>query len=164
MRQCGEDLHNPDFSGKAGRAWELDMATITAISPANLGIWLIEAPYAHPYFNYYAPTLVHLDEVPGLPPAALVREGATHEFVMGALDPATEDTVDPRDHTTLRTLKIAHVQEQLVLPSHDHAREVAKRAIQAVINGSLPAADPGDHWGAFFRQQEIAQDQPLGLL
>ncbi|HEX8762746.1 MAG TPA: hypothetical protein VF733_03210 [Candidatus Saccharimonadales bacterium] len=139
-----------------GRAWEVDITELKRTNPnsaAFLGTWLIEAPYANPLFNYYAPTLVHLRDIPGSPPVIYNRQGATHEFVMGTLNPDADDSVDPADFHSLMPMS-ADMQEQLILPSDERALEVVGLAIQACLDGRLPLGGRCGHWNEFFREQE----------
>jgi len=158
-RKRGEALQNPDYQGATGRAWEVSGAgrTERVEQTASLGIWLIEAPTANPLLRwpYYAATLFHLHDIPGSP-VNFRREGATHEFVMGTVDPAVENTIDPSDIRTFKMLSPPDLQEQLILPSNARAVEVARLAIQMCVDGRL-SPDAENHrreWIGFFRSQE----------
>lgn len=157
-RKPGEDLQNPDYQGATGRAWEVSGAgrVERVEQTAGLGIWLIEAPMVNPLWIHYAATLFHLQDIPGAPPVNFRREGATHEFVMGTVDPAVENTIDPSDIRTFKMLTPPDLQEQLILPSNARAVEVVRLAIQMCVDGRL-SPDAKDHrqeWIGFFRSQE----------
>lgn len=159
-RQRGEDLHNPDFAGEYGRAWEVlvDPDKFERVEQsASLGTWLIEAPYAHPAWNYHGVALMHLRDIPGAGPAVIIRPGATHELWVHALDPTYENHVDPTDITTLHTLEPPDTVEQLILPSDERAIEVARLAVQKCVTGELvPDSDFRADWQQFLRAQEQA--------
>jgi hypothetical protein len=160
-RKPGEDLQNPDYSGAAGRAWEVSSAgkeNISVEDIASLGIWLIEAPLANPLWSHYFATLVHLHDIPGSKPIKFTRQGATHEYVMGTIDPAAENIIDPSDVRTFKgnMLTPADLRAQLILPSNERAVEVVRFAIQSCVDGQL-SPDSENHrlaWDNFFRSQE----------
>lgn len=147
--------------GAAGRAWEMTSIgkdDISVENTASLGIWLIEAPLVNPLWSHYFATLVHLYDIPGAPPVKFKRPGATHEFVMGTIDPSAEDTIDPSDIKTFKgnMLTPPDLQDQLILPSNVRALEVVRLAIQQCVDGHL-SADAENHrrdWANFFRSQE----------
>lgn len=157
-RKPGEDLQNPDYQGATGRAWEVSGAGRDEVSveqTASLGIWLIEAPMANPLWSHYAATLFHLHDIPGAP-AAIRRQGATHELWIGTVDPEVENTIDPSDIRTFKMLSPPDLQEQLILPSNARAVEVVRLAIQMCVDGRL-SPDAENHrqdWVSFFRSQE----------
>ncbi|SRR6266540_5887924 len=160
-RHPGEDLQNPDYSGPAGRAWEVSSAGRDDISVENtssLGIWLIEAPFANPLWSHYFATLVHLYGIPGAAPVKFKRQGATHEYVMGTIDPSAEDTIDPSDIRTFKgnMLTPVDLRAQLTLPSNERAVEVVRFAIQSCVDGQLSADAVNHHqdWDNFFISQE----------
>lgn len=159
VRRPGEDLQNPDFHGTHGRAWEVTGVgrdEVRVEHTASLGIWLVEAPMANPLWSHYAATRFHLHDIPGAKPVNLRREGATHELVMGTVDPEVENTIDPSDIRTFKMLSPPDLQEQLVLPSNTRALEVVRFAIQCCVDGRL-SPDTENHrqdWVSFFRSQE----------
>ena len=159
-RKPGEDLQNPDYSGAAGRAWEVSGGRddISVENTASLGIWFIEAPFANQLWSHYFATLVHMYDIPGATPVKLKRQGATHEYVMGTIDPAAEDTIDPSEIRTFKCnmLTPPDLQDQLILPSNARALEVVRLGIQQCVDGQL-SADAENHrqdWVEFFRSQE----------
>ena len=152
------ELQNPNFIGAAGRAWELTATSsnLRVEHTASLGGWLIEAPFAHPAWNYHVASLVHLREIPGAAPAVIKFNGASHEFMMYALDPRFEEELDPDNTDTLkRILEPFDMVEQLKVDSDDRALEVVRFAVQKCVEGELlPDADGRNEWRNFFRSQE----------
>lgn len=107
-------------------------------------------------WSHYAATLFHLQDIPGAQPVNFRREGATHEFVIGTVDPAVENTIDPSDIRTFKMLFPPDLQEQLILSSNARAVEVIRLAIQMCVDGRL-SPDAENHrreWAEFFRSQE----------
>jgi len=159
MRKPGEDLQNPTYHGPKARIWEVDSSGRDEISVqdvASLGIWLIEAPMASSLWNYYAATLVHLHDIPGASPVTYKRPGATHEYVMGTINPEADNTVDPNDIKTFKMLEPPDLHEQLILPSNERALEVVRFAMQQCVDGSLSPNIEGCRadWVKFLRDQE----------
>ncbi|HEU5121489.1 MAG TPA: hypothetical protein VFT59_01480 [Candidatus Saccharimonadales bacterium] len=158
-RKPGEDLQNPDYQGTTGRAWEVTgfgRDEIDVGHTASLGIWLIEAPMVNPLWSHYAATLFHLQDIPGAPPVKFRRQGATHEFWIGTVDPEVENTIDPSDIRTFKMLSPPDLQDQFILPSNARALEVVRLAIQQCVDGQL-SPDAENHrqeWIDFFRSQE----------
>src|ERR1700693_3088072 len=104
-RGPGEDLRDPDYIGPIGRAWDVPVRAEDMVrreQSAVLGAWLVEAPFVHPAWDYHSASLVHLRDILGGEPLIINRPGATHEFVMYALDPRFDDYYDPNDIDSLR--------------------------------------------------------------
>jgi hypothetical protein len=157
-RNPGEDIHDPDFVGGAGRAWDLSgllYEKVTVEHTASLGGWLIETPFATPLFNYHIAGLTHLRDIPGTPKAIKGRTDATHEFAMYSLAPDEESKIDPTDATTLRNFVGQDMVEWLKFPTDERALSVVKFAIQKCVDGELiPASDFRHDWAQLFRSEE----------
>lgn len=150
VRNKGEDLHNPDFSGAEGRAWNVNVADVPPQFATVLGLWLIEAPFARQEYNSHLAMLMQLKDVPGAPPVEYKRAGATHEFGLGRLDPALEDTADPADPRSLKILGLPDRVEQLIFPSDRRALEVVSLAVQNCVDGVLNLNEVGhQNWVDF---------------
>jgi hypothetical protein len=78
----------PAIATVHARAWLADLSRWTPGSKgAAVAVWLIEAPWAHPFWHSYRLTLVHLRSEPGFPEPLIHVRGATHEMVLAALSP-----------------------------------------------------------------------------
>lgn len=157
MTRSPEDQPYPDFTGEAGRAWDLSGLVhddIGVEQTASLGGWLIEVPLATPLFNYHIAGLVHLRGISGFPTPIKGRPGATHEFAMYSLAPDNQ-TIDPTNSSTLRNFAGQDMVEWLKLSTDERALMVVKFAIQKCVDGELiPAYDFRRGWTEFFSSQE----------
>ncbi len=146
-----------------GRAWRCDVeagfkdAGMVPAEHANIASWVVEAPFAHPVWHSYGFTLVHLRDIPGAPKATIILPGATHEFLVWALDPEK-----PRD----RIVKLGDVMgsrlspcnfvAQLVADSDQAAISRIEDAIREVCGGWLsPDTDYISQWTERFGDNMI---------
>lgn len=125
--------------GKAGMAEELDIRRVRKGAPINASVsaWLLTCPGFSPYWTQFLLSVAHLRPVMGKR-AKLHREGATHEFVLGALDPEV-GSVDRETYFMLRPrlLRPLNVLHQVVGLSDRGACLLAKIVMQAVSDGRL---------------------------
>jgi hypothetical protein len=108
----------------------------------TVDMWLITAPVFHPLWSQYHMACVRLDDdVPGFPPPVRQFDGATHEFLIVALNPE----FGPFDEASmaeygrsgrLPLLTPINVAHQFTA-SDDEMREVCSLAARAVVNGYL---------------------------
>jgi hypothetical protein len=149
----------PSIVGIMGRAWLVDMDAAArhrrqVRSDAVVGLWLIEAHWAHPVWHSYVLSVVHLRAQGAnravLPPPELYLEGATHELVLGALDPAAprETMLETGVMTPLSPINFA---AQLVEPHDAAAFQRAEAAVTDVCSGFLsPDTDFRTAWASRF--------------
>lgn len=144
----------PDYRGKAGCAWRLDMDAVrqyhklSADDDATLAFWVIEAPGSHPVWWWYRLGLVHLRPVPALAAheTLIYLPGATHEFVLEALNP--DQYPPPIDQLPLHILLPANFAAQLICPSDAAAiKTIETQAIEPIVQGLLsPDTDYLHQW------------------
>ena len=138
----------PDLAGPGGRAWRLPL---TAAGPSSaLGGWLLEAPWAHPFWHSYLLTAIHLRPAGDAAPAVIVVPGATHERTLLALDPKV-----PRGGILrggpVHWLQPANFVAQFARATDAEALAEADAAAQAVVDGRLsPDTDLRAQWVARF--------------
>lgn len=139
----------PTIDGPHARAWKLDLSLQTR-AHSGVAAWLIEAPWAHPFWHSYGLTMIHLRPVPGLGDANIALQGATHELAVYALDP--DRPREPIMHggpTAMMTP--CNFAAQIIEASDDAAAERAKRAVDLICQGKLsPDTDYIRAWGAMF--------------
>jgi hypothetical protein len=142
---------DPTLRGKLGDAWLLDVDTITrrrgmVDDPrrfVSLPSWICSASYAHPAWSHYWITGLALRDHPGVTPAKINLEGATHEVMVYALSPDHPYTVDDFP----RFLTPANFHGQFIEPSDDAAAARVQQAVQDVIDGVLsPDTDFRRYW------------------
>lgn len=157
----------PTFASAVGRAWRLDHRTIIkemGLDPdqdGTVGAWVVHAPNSHPIWPWYRVVLVHLRSTPNLPEPKIRKPGATHEFIIEALNPDhtpkgyddwPSDTKFPEYY-----LSPPNFVAQLVCESDMAARgEVEERVVGRIVDGVLdPDTDYIRIWIAHFGDDGI---------
>lgn len=148
-------LRDPDSEGSCGRAWKLQPAAPLPQQIATLSTWLVNRPGAHPFWEWWTVTVVHLREVDGLPEAARVYPEAEYEFQIRTLDPEVSPTphpdmvdegydyIDPPD-----------VIEQFHGINDRQAQALCSMAIQEILDGHLsPDENFRAEWDKLIREK-----------
>ncbi|NEI52689.1 hypothetical protein GR217_34285 [Rhizobium leguminosarum] len=123
-------------------AWKQTTSDASGIFNAA---WIIEAPFAHPFWHQYALFLYDLTTPrPGDPPLNLHLPGATHEMLLYALDP--DHPIERDAHLTpekIRRLEPANYGYQFKADSDD----VAEARMQAIVDGIVAREiNPDTDW------------------
>jgi hypothetical protein len=125
-------------SGAAGTAREV-LVDIQPPDPpdwqATIGSWFIVAPGQSPAWSCFALSAIHLRAIEGVKPALIKQPGATHEFILAALDPSRKP--DPLDPDSWQFLTPLNLCEQLSLPSDAAAAKLLRICVLAVMKGTL---------------------------
>jgi hypothetical protein len=158
-------MRGPDIQG-AGRwaAWQVALPPIgqreTRRQDATLAMWLVHCPGAHVFWSYWWIGLVHLRPIEGEDPAALQFNGATHELMCLAQDPATSP--DPDD---ARSIRVLHPLDWAVQFEATDAigERVLDAVVRAIMSGDVsPDTDFRSFWSDFcHRCIEIIQAEEL---
>lgn len=135
----GEELEGP--YGRAVRVI-VDEA-VNVDQTATVACWFVTAPGQSPAWDQYSVAVVHLRPIEGesRPPTIRVP-GATHEFLVLALDPTPGREPVMTDPSTWHYLSPINVSEQVELPSDEAAAEMLRQVALAVVHGILPAEPP----------------------
>lgn len=144
-------MRAPDKEGAGGRAWYARNMT----SRATLGVWIVNAPNVHPFWEWWAVIAVHLRDEPGLAPARRDSATATHELIALALNPEA----GPPDVDALELPYMTPPDQvvQFEAPGDAAARRTLERVIDAVVDGNLP---PDQDWRSRWatRVPELARE------
>lgn len=105
-------------------------------------MWLLHCPGQSALWSDFYLGVVHLREIEGERPAVLRLEGATHEVMLLALDPAVPLTAETLGDQPLPYLTPLNVEEQFIVPSDDAAIELLRLCAKAVVDGLLWAEPP----------------------
>ncbi|MBI1213605.1 MAG: hypothetical protein GC190_19275 [Alphaproteobacteria bacterium] len=157
-RQVDAISVSPKMDGRYGRAWEIDRAGLrTGPNDNTIGWWLIEAPYAHPFWHSYSIVLFHLQCSPDGEPLQIRMPGATHEFALFTLDPnAKRDDLLTGKMATVPVLHPANFIAQMRCPSHEAAKRMIELAAASVCDGRLnPDTDHRSQWIEIFGSDGI---------
>jgi hypothetical protein len=126
------------------------------IHPAAAGVfnaaWIINAPWAHPVWHQYAMLLYDLTTPHPDGPSIIHLPGATHEFLLYALDPAHPVAKDAPIHKiTIRRLHPANYGYQFKADSNDAALERVQAIVDAIVAERLsPDTDFRQQWNQLF--------------
>ena len=159
-------LVSPTISGPHGRAWLCDLVAGRHLlgfreeDDATLVHWVVEAPWAHPFWNSYSILLIHLRPMPDARETVFYLPDATHEFHVYALDPEKGrepliKTGIPRQHW----LQPANFVAQFIEISDDLARDRIRAVVQEICDGKLsPDTDWRSEWVARFNDKMIKRE------
>lgn len=150
-------VKKPDIFGVHGRAWGVDMEKYRRLFPdgepdATLGVWVVEAPWAHPIWHSYVLILIHLRPLPVLGAPHINLEGATHEFWVYAANPeAPREPFILGDSGDIPILHPMNFGAQMIQPNDAAADFVMKATIQDIVDGKLsPDTDYFNVWVSCF--------------
>jgi hypothetical protein len=150
--------HPPTLVDAHGEAWQIDVARSRALAGENeesdstVALWIVYAPWAHPFWSYYFIGAIHLRPIPKLPPAKINLPGATHEVIVFALSP--DFVPDPVDSKKNRRLSPVNFVGQWIVPDRPNpvdldrgAREKIDGVVLEIIRGKLsPDTDFRHQW------------------
>lgn len=140
----------PDVEGPRASAWLVDLARVEPKGDALLRAFLVHAPGAHPWWDWYLITLVHLRSGPGLPEPVKAYPEAEYEIAVQALspgDPSNRRSYDPDTDWSFERLTPPNVVEQFHGLSEPGSRILLDRLINAITRGILsPDSDHRKLW------------------
>jgi hypothetical protein len=131
------------FVGAAARAVEV-LVQLEPSDPkdwlASIGTWFIYAPGQSPAWRHYGLSAIHLRPIDGVKPPVIREAGATHEFMLLAMDPRTNPVPhDPQSWSFLRPLNLI---EQVALINDAAALRILDMCALEVTKGRLWAEPP----------------------
>lgn len=104
---------------------------------ATIRSWFFLCPGQSPAWENYVLHLIHLRDIPGVPPANKVSPEMTHEILFAALDPSKDPK--PENMKSWSFLSPFNACEQFEVESDEKAIEMVEMVAQAVVDGLLPA-------------------------
>jgi hypothetical protein len=144
----------PTFEGRAGKAWRLTMPPPgerpLRDHDGTVGGFIVNAQGAHPFWDHWMISVVHLRPIEGVQPATIVVEGATHELMIAAIDP--ELPLPSLDAATeswrVHWLRPIDVLEQFQAKDDAVAHQILELAVQAIVGGY---ASPDQDWRRWWK-------------
>ena len=134
--------HSLKITGPIGSATE------TAVPEADqqtcLAAWFLDLPPAHPFWPRYMLSVVHLRDVAGTKPPVLQYPEATHELLIGALDPEHHPVA--HDLSTCHWMTPLNIVVQFHGISDGQAKSLAQWVASEVVFGRL-WVEPSDRQG-----------------
>ena len=153
----------PHIQGKHARAWRVDMEALQAerelkgLGEGPVGVWVVEAPWAHLAWHSYLLSVVHLRHQPGQPDIQFYIEGATHEITVHALDPnhPRSQTIFARSFPMLNPTNFA---AQFIAENDAEAYKRVEQDVDAICAGQLsPDTDFTAMWIARYNDAMVRQ-------
>jgi hypothetical protein len=137
----------PLIAGPYGKAWKIDLEALAKQinNPANatLGMWVVNASWAHPLWHSYCLSLIHVRPIPGTPPPIIHLEGATHEMWLFALNPDYAIVLDRLPEI----LNPMNFGAQFIEPHDLAAIARIEDAVREIVRGELsPDTDYTQQW------------------
>lgn len=166
---CGTRITEPpDCKGPAGHAWRVTLPPPGQRArkdwDGTVGIYIVRVPGAHPCWDHWFVSLIHLRPIDGVRPAVIRVDGATHEFNIASIDPtfalpgldAGAPDWDPR------FLRPIDVTEQFAAADDLVADRVLELAVHAMVNGF---GSPDQDWRPWWKRAiaTTAQHYAAGL-
>lgn len=152
-----ETMPPPDKTGLGGRAWRCNLDAYrrtfeaAAADDATLAMWIVEAPWAHPFWHSYWITLVHLRPMPDERETKIYLEGATHEFWVYAVNADHSREPAIRGTGAVHHLTPPNFVAQFIEPSDGAACARIEGAVDLILTGELnPDTDARSQWKALF--------------
>lgn len=140
----------PIYETPHGKLWALDYVSPPVGSSLNvtqLRGWVVHAPWAHPLWEYYFVSLIHLRSVAGVQDATKYAPDATHEIGVFAVDP----NKIPESGETPNYLSPPNFIGQFGRSSDEIAIEYALSCLHEVCDGALsPDTDFRREWESRF--------------
>lgn len=135
--------------GPYGEAWRVPFAPTRPAEHATIALWVLTAPNAHPHWSQYVAYIIHLRDIPGVPPVTWVKD-ATHQFNLWALHPrrvfSPEEDACP---TGADWLAPCNIQEQWRAESDEQAVLFVEKLLKAVLAGSASPDTDFRVWWTF---------------
>jgi hypothetical protein len=141
-------MRPPDVDGFA-KAWYIENKSGVADHQATLAMWLVNAPWAHPFWSWWNIGLLHLRDIPGVKPAHKKYPEAEFEFIILSIDPDWTP-IDDASELAKNGIPFLHppdVIEQFHGVSDHDARRITEAAVRAVCAGHIsPDQDYRSVW------------------
>lgn len=141
------DHIEPDYRGRAGRAWRARLelirerrlrATGHAPQDAMVAHWIVEAPWSHQVIHSYSLVLLHLRHMIDKQPVVRYLAGATHEVHLRAIHPAADRGEMLRQPVNRGNwLEPVIFAAQIAEASDEAAAQRVGRAVELVCNGRI---------------------------
>lgn len=154
-RYQGTSITAPStFSGPGGSAWRVTLPPVgqrrRPDEDGTVDLFLLHIIGAHPLWDHWLASVIHLRPIAGVKPPHIRVSGATHELLIVALDPTEPlpglDGAAPGWQP--RYLTPIDVVEQFQVADDAIAAEILELAVRAMVDG---AASPDQDWRSWWR-------------
>jgi hypothetical protein len=140
----------PTIKSKYGTVWDLNLTAEEVEAEAMAAMvhmWILHVPWAHPAWEYYVASLIHLRDVPGWRPAIKHSINATHEFTLLAVSPRHP----PMQNAVPVALMPPNFVGQFEAASDAAAADYVRLRLHEICDGALsPDTDFRSDWQSRF--------------
>lgn len=140
-------MRNPDIEGQYGKAWKLKSDGPDA--PPDWGAtcagFLVQRPGAHPFWDKWIVSGIHLRDMPGVAPANKKSPEMEHEFVIVTIDP--ECNPDP-DSPVMKFLTPIDLTYQCAGLTDAQCAAIALLMVEHIVHGG---ASPDSDWRRWWK-------------
>jgi hypothetical protein len=154
----------PALIGIRGRAWRVDLDAIRKrvtpdkVEDACVEVWIVEAPWAHPFWHSYVVGLIHLRPMEDGRDTKFHIDGATHEMWVDALDPDQMRQPAIKGETHWSPLQPTNFAAQFIADTDDAARACVQAAVHMICRGLLsPDTDFTWRWIELFGDNMVKE-------
>ena len=147
------DTSTVDFQKLQGcTTWKINLTNKTKAHEAHLGTHALECPWANPSWSQWVFGLFHLRDIKDVPPVDIVFEGATHQVIVGAINPKFPLKPWSSPDEPLHYLTPMDQSCQFAAETDAEALVRLEAAILAICHRNLsPDATFRDSFNAFFQ-------------
>jgi hypothetical protein len=126
-------LREPDIPGQAGKGWKVKVQPPQ--DETTLSAYLVSVYGAHPIWNWWLISFIHLRDIPGMPAAKKDYPEATYELLILTINPKSCPP-DP-DNPNYEYLVPVDVQIQFHGLEDEDVKELCKQAVTAIVDGCI---------------------------
>lgn len=146
------EVISDDFCHKA---WRRDIDGIAKAlnsgEHTTIADWVVQAPWAHPFWHSYYITCIHLRPLGALPPAKIYLPGATHEIWVQAANPEMGSAEELAKMAPQCALTPPNFAAQFIAESDERAAALIREVVEDVLHQRLnPDTDARRQWIARF--------------
>jgi len=150
-RACDFGFSLPGEVRTPRHSWEAWRLTMPPEARAQIGLWLLRCPFAHPIWSQWVFSLAHLRPLEGLPAAV----GSGHNLAIYAVDPCVE--LDPDEPVRPGSMLSPPMVFDFDVYGEDDVRAVARveALIECTVRRQLsPDDDCRNEWRHALRWAE----------
>jgi len=131
---------DPDLASVSGQAWHIRLRHDQGKPDwdANVSNWIVNCPWAHPFWNAYLVAACHLRPIEGTKPPFKQFADATHELSVFALSPEVDIDINGMERNPLfevvRILTPANLVYQCRGVTDEQMAEITRLLVTAFVH------------------------------
>jgi len=124
---------------------------------ATIAGYLLFCPGAHAFLSWWMTSVIHLRDIPGVPPAKIIVPGATHEILCVTINPERCPDPDPEHTEDFHYLRPIDQAVQFIAPSDAAATAVLAALVNRIVIGDIsPDSDYRSVWQKYIQLKSAA--------